>query len=253
MYRIIKNSAAVLMGVWASASLLALHFFPNRWILLFVLVLWACVLSVWHFFLDRIFQIHQKQMAIMIITIVSSFLLFSVAEEAWLRLFLAILSGFFIGTLSFLAIEREEELAVMEKSVRRIHMMLWVWNAYAIAASLLGFSLFYREIPFWVFQIAGAAVLGAIAWHVWRMYVQGNVWLWMVLVTLSMLEWMWVVHLLPFGYLVSGLLVTWIWYIAQLMIRFHLTAPGILWRKQAVFLAGNGALFAGVLFAARWA
>ncbi len=72
--------------------------------------------------------------------------------------------------------------------------------------------------------------------------------IWGWIVGLASIQLIWVIHMLPFAYGVLGLLATWVWYVMQLFVRFHLGERGILWRKQAIFLATNAVLFTAVLF-----
>jgi len=54
-----------------------------------------------------------------------------------------------------------------------------------------------------------------------------------------MVELAWAAQLLPFGYATVGALLTWIWYILQLLVRFHFSERGVDWKKQIPFLVGN--------------
>jgi hypothetical protein len=50
-----------------------------------------------------------------------------------------------------------------------------------------------------------------------------------------------------------GFLFTWVWYIINLLIRFNLTAQGIIWKKQLFFLISNFILyFLFLFFFVRW-
>ena len=78
-------------------------------------------------------------------------------------------------------------------------------------------------------------------------------WLWVWLMIFLIFELVWVAHLLPVGYLVAGFLVTWLWYLLQLLTRFHFGPSGVLWQKQKWFLVGNAALYVLTLvFFVRW-
>lgn len=76
-----------------------------------------------------------------------------------------------------------------------------------------------------------------------------NIFIWFIL----MIELLWVIQLLPMGYLVSGLILTWNWYVLWLLVRFSMSPEGIDWKKQVWFLSINAALFVSYLiFAVKW-
>ena len=135
-------------------------------------------------------------------------------------------------------------------------MLLWVFDAYAISTTLFAVSLFFPEVSFWVLVILSGVVYAYISFMIWRMYFNLKFkknWLWLSIVTLFMIELVWVMHLLPYGYLASGLLVTWVWYMLQLFIRFHFGPKGVVWKKQTLFLISNVVLYCLILlFFVRW-
>jgi len=63
--------------------------------------------------------------------------------------------------------------------------------------------------------------------------------IWTAALLVITLEFSWVIYLLPVGYYVSSLLLIWIWYSLWLIIRFHLSAEGVYWKKQTTFLILN--------------
>lgn len=98
-------------------------------------------------------------------------------------------------------------------------------------------------------------VVGVTAWW-WREYRvalarRGYWWLaglLLLYLELSAAVWWW-----PLGYLAGGLLLTWVWYISWLLVRFHLTVEGIVWGKQRWFIIVNAVLLALYLgLAVRW-
>jgi hypothetical protein len=66
-------------------------------------------------------------------------------------------------------------------------------------------------------------------------------------------EMAYVVLLWPLGYFTSGLLLTWMWYIVWLMLRFFISEEGINWNRQRWFLLTN-AILVGIFLSllARW-
>jgi len=118
----------------------------------------------------------------------------------------------------------------------------------------IAFQLVYVSV--WVWLVAAAVLSTAVAVWWWLEYgIERNkkllalacVWFGM------MLEFLWVMQILPLGYLVSSLVLVWCWYVLWLLARFSLTKEGINWKKQMWFLGINAVLFASFLiFAVKW-
>jgi hypothetical protein len=108
----------------------------------------------------------------------------------------------------------------------------------------------------WFWLIVGAIVSTFIAGWWWNEYsfkfdtkFWRNIFLWFIL----MAELLWVIQLLPMGYLVSGLILIWCWYILWLLVRFSMSPEGIDWKRQMWFLGINAVLFISFLtFAVKW-
>jgi hypothetical protein len=111
-------------------------------------------------------------------------------------------------------------------------------------------------ISSWVWLALGSLFSASIAGWWWVEYgAEKNkcFWVWLGFWFLLVLELLWAVKLLPFGYLTSGLILIWIWYAVWLLARFNFTREGIDWRKQIWFLGFNSILFASfMLFVVRW-
>lgn len=183
--------------------------------------------------------------------------LLSLIEWPPLIYFLILLAGVMIATLFRFETHIDARgLSYMQKPFRRMAMMLWVFDAYAFQTALFALVLFFPGIPFWVIVLIGAALFCYVSYMIWHLYLPAPVrsyGLWLALVGLLMSEIIWSVQLLPFGYAVSGFVVTWLWYLAQLLLRFHFTKQGILWKEQRWFLATNGILMIlFFVFVFRW-
>jgi len=142
------------------------------------------------------------------------------------------------------------------KPIRRMIMMLLVFDAYAYLSTVFALILFFPVLPLWVWGILGVCIYVFITGLIWRLYfdVKGSsLLLWLLLVGVIMLELFWVFQFFPFGYLVSAFLLTWLWYILQLFLRFYLSTQGVIWKKQREFLLINGLLYVLMLvFIVRW-
>jgi hypothetical protein len=93
-----------------------------------------------------------------------------------------------------------------------------------------------------------AALFAGWWWWEYNPMVGKKIWLsvalWFVLIS----ELVWVINLLPLGYLTGSLALVWVWYVLWLLFRFNLTPEGVHWRKQIVFLSSNAFLFILFLF-----
>lgn len=76
---------------------------------------------------------------------------------------------------------------------------------------------------------------------------------WLTVYFVIMAETQWVVFLLPLGYFVDGFILTWVWYVLWLLVRFHLSNEGIDWKKQKYFIASTLLILVIFLtFVVRW-
>jgi hypothetical protein len=255
MKQLIEKIAAVIAGIVGSGSIWLMYRFATPGAFFTFLALWIAVLVGLAVLLRRASPSWITQLPLGITTAIACSGLFTLIEWQWWRWLLAILPGAFLtGLFGSIAYEHST-LGALHKPFRRMKMMLWVFDAYALLTTVAAFATFFPSIPLWLLYLAGGCILGSIAMMIWRMYF-GSSWrqflLWGILLVLVMTEVIWVMQLLPLGYLVASFLITWIWYMLQLFVRFHFTPQGIMWRRRAGFLGANAVLFAGVLYVARW-
>lgn len=121
--------------------------------------------------------------------------------------------------------------------------------------AVIAFQLIYITTNWlWIFIVSVAATFIAGWW--WNEYgfpFDKKFWLNILLWFVLMMELLWVIQLLPMGYLVSGLVLIWCWYILWLLLRFNMSPEGIDWKKQLWFLEVNAVLFISFLiFAVKW-
>ncbi|MFH1789509.1 MAG: hypothetical protein ABH832_00335 [bacterium] len=121
--------------------------------------------------------------------------------------------------------------------------------------AIMVFQVAYRVNNWiWFALLAIVSVLIAIWWW-WEYDIKYNkLFLLSALIFfLIMIEIIAVVALLPLGYLISGLILTWIWYIVWLLFRFNMSSEGINWKKQSRFIISNLLIFILFLFfIAKW-
>lgn len=138
---------------------------------------------------------------------------------------------------------------------RFIMTALGLAGIFSGVGAIISFQIVY-QVTNWVWFILAALISTGIAgWWWWEYGLKYNkqFLIWLLIHFILVLELLWIVAKLPFGHLVSGLLLIWLWYILWLLIRFNLTSQGIIWRKQAKFLLTNLVLFVLFLFfVVRW-
>lgn len=254
---LLKYSLTVIPTTISMVSLFLIHRFANVWVFFIVFVLWVVSVALLNrFFTNQKITDKEDLFALTITTIVSLIGLLVLIESVWLCWFIIVFGGFLIGTLFVISLYQEHQDDFNFKPIRRMLMMLWVFDAYAVVTAIIALSVFFVGVPFWVWGIAGGVFYGYIAVMIWRQYFAVGLkffFVWGLLIGLVMFELLWVMHLLPFGYLVLGFFVTWLWYLLQLFIRFHLTPQKVVWRKQRWFLVSNFVFYVFLLFfVVRW-
>ena len=193
-------------------------------------------------------------------TALSSLLLFSIIDDPYLRWFFVGFVVLLFGILFGVKENSEIPLEYGRQPFRRFSMMIWVFNAYALFSYLFALGvLFQSEWPVWleIFLVPGAGIIaGFLAGEIWKMYVHFEAktfFFFRVFTALFISEVFWSLRLLPFGYLVSGILLTWLWYVLQMLVRFHFQPSGIIWKKQLAFLITSAVIFLFLsLFFVRW-
>ncbi|MBI5729061.1 MAG: hypothetical protein HY983_02370 [Candidatus Magasanikbacteria bacterium] len=165
-----------------------------------------------------------------------------------------------VPLVSFLLIpEHADQLSMFAKPERRWRFLMSVfalagfWSgAFALSAFGVADTNFLRLSV----GLTAAVVTVAVSWWWWREYGLSygkNFWFSSGVLGLVIFEISYCVALWPLGYLVSGLVVVWLWYLLWLLLRFSQTAEGINWRRQRFFLSANALLFTlFLIFIARW-
>lgn len=255
MINLMQKIAALLLGLVSSAALALIYLYPTPWIFFLVCGVW-CVLIILAVFTSRhLSRQWHHVLPLSLVTAGSCTGLFLLMEWQLWQVFLIVFVGVAMTLLFGWSVPDENGILPTHKPFRRMKVMLWVFDAYALITMLFGVGIFLPKIPLWLLHGIGGVILGGISYMIWRMYYDA-IWqrfaLWILLTVVIMVEVIWVIQLLPFAYLVSGLLIVWIWYILQLLIRFHIGPQDVVWRRQRLFLGINAMLFAGILYIARW-
>ncbi len=232
--------------------------FSSRSIFLILGCLWLALLT----FLYLTFKEKRRDhtLTLTLSTALSTLLLLSIIDDPTLRYFFAGFVALLFGVLFGVKENSEITLGYGRQPFRRFAMMMWVFNAYALFSCLFAVGvLFQSEWPVWLefILVPSAGVTGGvIAGEIWKMYVKfepKTFLFWRVVTALFVAEIFWSIGLLPFGYLVSGVILTWLWYMLQMLIRFHFQPSGIMWKKQLPFVAVSIFIFLFLaLFFVRW-
>lgn len=257
MFNSLQNIVSSIIAILSGIALFLLVKFPNRLAFLAVCVVWAGLLLLCEWYLRRLRQSKQTILPVLFLTIFSFVSLLGIVEWNFLVWpFVFFLTGVVFLLFQSIAGDEENLLAVHQKPYRRIIVLVLSFDAYALLSTIYALSLFFTNIPFWLLTIIGGMIFGVISFMIWKMYFQLQTQqgiAWSFLMTFLIIELIWVVHLLPFGYLVSSFLVVWIWYILQLLVRFHFNPRDVVWRKQIWFLITSVILYIVLLvFFVRW-
>lgn len=256
MNELLRKLAALGIASFTGTALWLLFAFAStRWAFFFIITGWSAVVIITAVVSRRMWPAIWAHLPLSMATFFASAGLLILIEWQRLIMFVILLAGFFLALLWGWTEHEHLGIQGIEKPFRRMKMMLWVFDGYAIVCTLFAINIFFPRVPFWILNLFGAAALAFISFMIWRMYYQATLRamsLWLLLVAISITELMWVFHFLPLGYMASGLLVAWVWYLLQLFVRFHFAPEGIVWKRQIWFLTANAGLFLALLLAARW-
>lgn len=161
--------------------------------------------------------------------------------------------------ISFLMIPTgAAELSFTGKPLRRLQLIMAVAGVGGLASALFAAPVF-QVITRGGFYLGGlfvvllASSIGAWWWRIYTDAPPRHIFFDCIAFALLLFEIAYALQQLPLGFLVTGFLFTWVWYIVWLLLRFHLSREGIYWRRQAPFLVGNLLLMiAYVALVARW-
>ncbi|HRH23327.1 MAG TPA: hypothetical protein PK295_01705 [Candidatus Magasanikbacteria bacterium] len=232
--------------------LLTILLFPDLFVALLASVAWFGYVA----YVGIVYRSQVYELLAQVFTMFSFLWLLFLVESVVLRWFLIAVSVPIFFFLIWMSSELTGRLVhIQEKPLRRMRMMIHVFNMYAGCLALFAINIFFPGIPFIVVAVVGGIYAAIISLLIWKLYFKVPIrefTLPLLVVGLGVTELIWALHLMPFGYLAQGLLVVWIWYVLQLLIRFHRSPRGIIWKEQLVFLCTNALLFTGVLVFIRW-
>lgn len=205
-----------------------------------------------HFFSLALFQVGF--IALLLITDQSSS--FGAVSWGWYAM---LVGGTIFPSLSFFAIPHvRSELVFMSRPHTRLGvalMILGLGGIWAAEGAVISFNL-YQPAWWWAF-VAGASFFSALAAAIgWWWYLRDS--LLAICKAAALMMWCMlqiglVISFWPLGFLFSGLLAVWVWYIIWLTIRYALSDEGITWPRHGYFLGAHALAMLAVLGALiRW-
>lgn len=164
----------------------------------------------------------------------------------------------FGSALSFVLIPPQKNiLSFVAKPERRVLLMLSFLGILGLWVGINAIIIFeYRLIPkFWLLFIATIITTAVSAWW-WNLYglkFNRDAKIWTGALGLIILELAWSLSTTSVGHIIFGTIISWVWYMIWLMVRFHLSSDGINWKKQTPVLISNAVLFIiFLLFLVKW-
>ncbi len=251
-----QNLFSITPAVLSSVLLYFIVRYPGRVVFFTALGIWILLVVLFEWKIRKINKKEKSLLPIILITIFSFLSLVSIVEWVFLEYLFVFLVGFVMLLLFQSLFSEDSFLQIEQKPYRRIIVVIWSFDVFAIMTTIFALDVFFPSIPFWFLTIVGGAVFSFASIMIWKMYfhLKRQQWLvWAFLIGLLMIELIWVMQFLPFGYLVTGFFLTWLWYVLQLLTRFHFGPNGVVWKRQFWFLSINLAIFVILLmFFVRW-
>ena len=232
--------------------LLVINFFPSSYVFLIAMGLLVAYFS----FIAFRYNLDKSEIALNFMTSWSFVVLLLLVENVLIRYVLIAFSTlvfFFIAYWSRPQVSHS--IYVKEKPLRRMMMMLYVFNTYAFLIGAYALHIYFTNFSFVLVSVVSSVYSAFAAYMIWSLYFKSEfkkLAIWAIIFATVVFELMWVMIYLPFGYLALGLLTVWIWYLLQLFVRFHLTKEDIVWKQQISFLLVNLILYIFVLYIIRW-
>lgn len=253
MSTILSRIIGLIAGGLSVIALAVFYFFPGYYSAGILLALWWLATTL----IGRKLSFTLDDIAAHLAVSSAFFALLSVMEWPPAEILLMVGAGLVFTTLWWWpTIGRQNPAQFMQKPWRRIIMVIWVFFVYGWLAALNAILLFYPDVPAPVIALIEGAVAAFATFLILRLYNPGKkikeCALGVGSTALMVGELSLVISFLPFGYLTSGLIITWIWYGLQLFLRFQVSPEGIIWRKQIWFLAGNAVLLLATLYYTQW-
>jgi len=245
------------IGLVSLVSLTILERFPDPKIFIPVFFVWLLIVGGIAWIFQRAKRFAKDVFWQVLATIACMAGLIIVVDVTQVRVLLSLLTAGILAMLFGWHLFSPPEVSHSHKPLRRFVMTVWVFDTYALVTFIFALGAFFpSSFLFILLNLFAGLFIGAVTVMIWREYFAAKVQsflIWSVIVSVVTMELLWVLHLLPFAYTTLGLLLVWIWYIIQLLVRFHFSTRGIQWKSQVRFLLVNVILYLGLLvFFVRW-
>lgn len=230
----------VFLSLLASTSFVTLlAYTSNPWIALSSAGVYLLILGA--IFWAR-YRSHRSRITVAIgvaLCVVGYTGLYLLIESATLRLLVGVLHVASVSAVYYIPTHFAARLAHEYKPWRRMYVSVLSMAVFAVVATLYGLSMFFQKPGLWLYACLIGVVCGGVSYAIFRLYQDIHTHskaIWAMVVGYISLQMAWVLGQLSFGYFVLALVHVWLWYMLVVLVRFHLSAKGIIWNKQYRFL-----------------
>ena len=158
------------VGLITIPSLILLIFFPIPWIFFSTIIVWIGLSSFFYWYLYHTKENFFLDFILLIATQLSVIGLILLIEWPILNWFLIIFCTGFMALFFIKSQLQENQLSHEQKPVRRMKMMLWIFNMYAFFTLIFAFDLFFPNLPFWLWMSLAGILSAFVSVMIWRMY-----------------------------------------------------------------------------------
>src|SRR3989338_3909230 len=170
MNTLIRYALSIFAGLLSGVCLFLVGVFPIWWVFAAVIAVWFASLFFLHDFAQKGAQNKIWNLVLLFITLISFIALFSLAEKELPRWIMIIAVGLVIALLLIRSPHPQMAISPLQKPVRRMIMMLWVFDAFSLLTFLFALNIFFSIAPFWVLNILGGSLIAVVSYLVWREY-----------------------------------------------------------------------------------
>lgn len=234
-----RINSLLLLGVWFAAH-----------------ILWYGVLLYTMYYPSFMTRVEHLQ-ALIIFNLGIVFLILFVDEPMARYVLEAVLLFFSAGSF-WLVPGNAHDLSVMAKPYRRWKFLMSIFGVAGVWNGVKALEIFQVTSGFLTVSLVTIAVILTVLISVWGWQEYGLMYSKKFLIasatlTLCLAEAAYVIYLWPLGYFVSSFIITWVWYVLWLFLRFFISDEGITMKRQRWFLLWNIAmLIIFLVFIVRW-
>lgn len=252
----------VAAGLDVVVSLIMIYFF-GRVGSLPLLGVWFAARVAWYWlilagmyyptFLTRL----EHFQALVIFNVGVVFLLLFVDEQQ-IRTILELVLIFFSAASFWLVPTRSDDLSFITKPYRRWKFLMSVFGVVGIWNGVKALDTFQVTGSSLTFSLAALAIALTLLISIWGWQEYGLMYsrkflIATLVMVVCLVEAAYVLFLWPLGYFVSSFILTWVWYLLWLLLRFYISDEGVNMKRQRWFLLLNMVmLLVFLVFIVRW-